>query len=247
VGDTTYCDYPPEAEALPKVGGLLDPNVEAILGLRPDVVILLRTNEDAQLQLKAMGIPTRVVEGATVEQVLQSIVDIGQTCGCAPRGIELSRRLRGRLHRVETAVGQRPKPTVLISVGRTLGQGGLKDVYVAGEDGYFSELIRLAGGRNACGERSISFPLVSQEGILQMAPDVIIELASDLERSGYAKADIVSEWRTLEHVPAVKSGRIHVFTEDYVTVPGPRFVDLLDHMALVLHPDLVLPPLESPQ
>lgn len=242
VGVTSYCDYPPAAEALPKVGGLLDPNIEAIVALRPDLVVLLNTHQNVEEQLRSMGIRSLLVGGATVDQVLASMVEIGEACGCGERARKLEGRLRRRMRRIEQAVAGRPRPKVLLSIGRTMGEGMIKDIYVAGEDGYFSELIRLAGGRNACDEKTIAFPLVTQEGILQMGPDIIIELAADLEKTTLSVEDIQREWRTLEHVPAVEHGHVAVCTEDYVTVPGPRFIELLEHMARVIHPEVVIPP-----
>lgn len=234
VGVTSFCDYPPEAAAKPKVGALLDPNIEAVLSLRPDLVILFRTHGAALTALQALQIPCLTVSGDTMEEVLASIQTIATAGGCSERGVELTASLRRRVD----AVARRPRPAtlprVLVSVGRSFGSGRLQDVYVAGEDGFFSELIRLAGGRNACPEKTIRFPLVSPEGIQEMNPDVIIELAADLDKLSLTAADVVREWSVVREVPAVRRGQVHVFTEDYVTVPGPRFVLLLEQMATVI-------------
>jgi iron complex transport system substrate-binding protein len=236
VGVTSYCDYPPEAATKPKVGALLDPNIEAVLSLRPDLVILFATHGAALSALQALELPCLTVSGDTMEQILTSIQTIATACGCAERGTELTAALRRRVD----AVARKPRsarlPRVLVSVGRSMGSGRLQEVYVAGEDGFFSELIRLAGGCNACPERTIRFPLVSPEGIQEMNPDVIIELAADLDRLSLTAADVVREWNVVREVSAVRQGRVHVFAEDYVTVPGPRFVLLLEQMAAVIAP-----------
>jgi iron complex transport system substrate-binding protein len=234
VGVTSYCDYPPEAATKPKVGALLDPNVEAVLALRPDLVILFASHGAALSALAVLEIPCLTVSGDTMEQILTSIQTIATACACPERGAALTTSLRRRID----AVASRPRPVVLprvlVSVGRSMGSGRLQDVYVAGEDGFFSELIRLAGGRNACPEQTIRFPMVSPEGIQEMNPDVIIELAADLDRLGLTAADVVREWSAVSEVPAVRRGQVHVFTEDYVTVPGPRFVLLLEQMAAAI-------------
>jgi iron complex transport system substrate-binding protein len=231
VGVTSFCDYPPDAATKPKVGALLDPNIEAVLALRPDLVVLLETHGAAVSALRALDVSCLTVPGDTMEDVLGSIQAIATACGCPERGAALSSTLRQRVAAVAGRPHPAPLPRVLVSVGRTMGSGHLQEVYVAGEDGFFSELIRLAGGRNACPEKTIRFPLVSPEGIQEMQPDVIIELAADLEKLGLTAADVRREWDVVREVPAVRHGQVHVFTEDYVTVPGPRFVLLLEQMA----------------
>jgi len=234
VGVTSFCDYPPEALSCAKVGGLLDPNIEAVMALRPDLVVLFESNTAVLTSLQALRIPVLTVQGDTMEQVLAAIGTIAERCGCHERGARRVRELRERIAAVAGAPRPTPPPRVLVSIGRTLGSGKLQDVYVAGEDGFFSELIRLSGGCNACPEKTIRFPLVSAEGIIEMRPDAIIELAADLERLALTPAGIVREWQVVRDLPAVRDGRVYVFTEDYVTVPGPRFVLLLEKMAAVM-------------
>ncbi len=231
---TSFCDYPPEALARPKVGGLLDPNIEAIAAARPDLVILFAHQQTVREALRVLGLDCLEVHGDTMEQILDSIQVIARACGVPERGEALAGALRERVDAVARQPRPPQPPRVLVSIGRTLGGGDLRDVYVAGEDGFFSELIRLAGGCNACPEKTIRFPMVSPEGILEMRPDVIVELAPDLERYSLTVSDVVREWDRVREVPAVRFGQVHVFAEDYVTVPGPRFVLLLEKMAAVI-------------
>ena len=241
VGVTSFCDYPPEAADRPHVGGLLDPNPEAILALEPDLVVLFDHHAVARRALETLGIPLLVVQGDTLEQVLEAMLRLAERGGCAERGLERVAALRRRIEAVAAMPAPQPPPRVLVSIGRTLGGGRLQEAYVAGNDGFFSELIRLAGGRNACPSSTIRFPLVSPEGILEMRPEVIIELAADLERLGLAAEDVLREWSSLSDVPAVAHGRVHVFTEDYVTVPGPRLVLLLEKMAAAVRQGAAAP------
>lgn len=242
VGVTSFCDYPPEAAERPHVGGLLDPNPEAIMALEPDLVVLFDHHTAARRALETLGIPLLVVQGDTLEQILGAMESLAERCGCGARGQERVGALRRRIEAIAARPAPQPAPRVLVSIGRTLGGGRLKEVYVAGDDGFFSELIRLAGGRNACPSSTIRFPLVSPEGILEMRPEVIIELAADLERLGIEAEDVRREWSSLGDVPAVVNGRVHVFTEDYVTVPGPRLVLLLEQMAAAIRQGAVAAP-----
>ena len=119
-----------------------------------------------------------------------------------------------------------------------MGSQGLTDVYIAGKDEFYSHLIKIAGGTNVYEDEKVKFPKISQEGLLSLNPDVIVDMAADLKESdNMTKRDVVAEWNKLDDLDAVKNDRVYVFTADYVTVPGPRFIRLLEHMARVIHPD----------
>ena len=235
-GVTRYCDYPPEAKAKPQVGGLLDPNYEAIVALEPDLAILLTIHDEADARLKNLGIHTLVVEHRTLEGILTSFRLIGEACG----GIEAAEALviecERRMERVRSNTAGLERPRVLISSARELGSGRLGTVYAAGKGQWYDNLIEVAGGTNVFEDSFAQFPAVSAEGLLRLDPDVVIEMAPDLAAAPYTREDIIAEWATLPGMTAVKTGRVYVLGGDYVPVPGPRFVQTLEDMAKVLHP-----------
>ena len=235
-GVTRYCDFPPEAKAKPQVGGLLDPNYEAIVALEPDLAILLTIHDEADARLKNLGIHTLVVEHRTLEGILTSFRLIGEACG----GIEAAEALviecERRMERVRSNTAGLERPRVLISSARELGSGRLGTVYAAGKGQWYDNLIEVAGGTNVFEDSFAQFPAVSAEGLLRLDPDVVIEMAPDLADASYTREDILAEWATLPGMTAVKTGRVYVLGGDYVPVPGPRFVQTLEDMAKVLHP-----------
>jgi iron complex transport system substrate-binding protein len=237
VGRTRYCDYPPEALQSTSIGGFYEPNYEAITQLEPDLVILLPDHERPAQRLAALGIPTLEVQNGTVEQILDAIRTVGDECGAPAEAAELVQSLRSRMERVERLTANLPRPAVLVSVGRNMGSGDLQDVYVAGAGSFFDELIRLAGGRNAY-SGDLKYPTVSQEGIIRMNPQVVIDIIPDLAQKNIGRDAVLAEWSTVPGVDAVDNDRVYVFGQDYVAVPGPRFVLILEQMARVLHPEV---------
>lgn len=241
VGVTRYCDYPEEAKGIAKVGGFMDPSFEAIVSLNPDLVILLTSHRDTQVGLQAMSLRTLSVPHTTVSDVHESIRMIGEACGVSENAEALLRKLRQRNQAVIKAVTGRHRPRTMVVINRDTGSGRLSGMFIAGKDGFFDELISLAGGENACTDFHVSFPQISAEGVLKLDPDVIIDLVSLLDPDTQDPKILKQQWDILNAVQAVRDGRVHVISGDHALRPGPRYIDFLEQLAVTLHPDIVLP------
>jgi iron complex transport system substrate-binding protein len=237
-GVTRYCDYPPEALSRPRVGGYLDPNYEAVLALQPDLVIILAEQAERISFFEELNLRCLVVDQSGVEGIQRSVLQIGRACGAGPLAEELAGKLRARIERVRARTAGLPRPGVMVTVGRNLTHDSLKDLYISGRDGYYDELIGMAGGVNVYRERTVAFPTVSAEGIRELDPAVIIDMIPDLDKSGADTAACRRAWDFASGVAAVDSGRVYVFGEDYVVRPGPRFILLLEDMARAIHPEV---------
>ena len=236
VGVTRYCDYPPEARGRPQTGGVHDPNFEAILALRPDLVVLAEGRSDNLQSFRKLGLPALAVEHRNVEGILESIQTIGRACGAEERAQAIVEDVRVRLDRVGQQTAGRPRPRVLLAVQRTLGTGRVEDVCIAGCDGHLGRIIELAWGQNAYGGVA-HFPVVSAEGILRMDPEVIVDLVPGLAGGGVDRKQLAADWDGLARLRAVRSGRVHVLDDDFAFKPGPRFVLLVEKLARLLHPE----------
>ncbi|MCF7855419.1 MAG: helical backbone metal receptor [Candidatus Pacebacteria bacterium] len=230
VGVTDFCDYPKAALEKPKVGGFYDANYEQIASLRPSLVVVLKEHEEARKHCRALGIDYLEVDNRSVAAILTSIRTIGERCGAEDEARDLVRTLRDRIEVVREQAANRGRINTLVCIGRAMGSGRIKDVYVAGKGTLYDELLSLAGGVNAYTGR-LEYPTVGAEGIVRMNPEVVIDLAADLDEKGLRPEDVRGEWRALPMIDAVHKNRIHILTGDYVTVPGPRFVLLLEDMA----------------
>jgi iron complex transport system substrate-binding protein len=235
VGVTRYCDFPPEALAKTEIGGYYDPNYEAIVALNPDLIIMLVEHEGPKQHLNKLGLATLVVDHRSVSGILNSIQTIGRACGVEEKAESIVADIRERINRIRQKTVGLPRSRVLISVGRNMGSGSLRDIYISGRDDFYDEMISLAGGINAY-EGNVAFPIVSGEGIIQMNPEVVIDMVPDLDRSDWDEAMVLEEWKAVSNVAAVKNGRVHVFGEGFVVIPGPRFILILEKIARALYP-----------
>jgi iron complex transport system substrate-binding protein len=237
VGVTRYCEYPPEAQSRAIVGGFVDPNYEAIVTLRPDLAVLLVIHDEARARLHTLDVPVLLVDHRTVQGILDSFETIGRRCNAQDAAGALVASCRARIAVVERKTAGLPRPRVLISSARELGVGRIESIYAAGRGQWYDELLRLAGGVNAYPDDGIAFPEISPEGILRMDPDVILELVPKLEGARYSAGDILTEWKSIPGLRAVREGRTHLLSGSHVSIPGPRFVDVLEDFARLLHPE----------
>ncbi|MBN1395189.1 MAG: ABC transporter substrate-binding protein [Pirellulales bacterium] len=237
VGVTRYCDYPPEVKEKARVGGFLDPNLEAIVVLKPDLVVLLEEQAELAAVLAKLELETLVVNHQTIDGVIDSFRTIGRRCGKGSQGRQLARRFEQRLRKIRAATDGLPRPRVLFVLDRAYHTGRLTDVYVAGADEYFDAIVELAGGRNACRVRTVRNPVLSAEGIMRLDPEVIVDLARTDALEKRDPRSISADWRSLSRVKAVRDGRLLVFDKAYAGVPGPRIIQLVEDLARELHPE----------
>ncbi|ABA57353.1 ABC transporter substrate-binding protein [Nitrosococcus oceani] len=237
VGVTRYCDYPPKALTKPKVGGYLDPHLEAIIALRPDLVITFPGHQTFTPRLEQLGISTLQVQHQKLKDILDSIRIIGMATGKEAEAKTLLASLKSRMEAIRTKTAHLPRPRVLVVMGHPVSP--LREIFVAGAADPYDEMIRIAGGINAYQGHLIRVPPLSAEGIMHLDPEVIIELIS--EQTAPQDLDdtaLLQDWARLSTVAAVKTGRIHFFADDFDTVPGPRFIRTLEKMARAIHPEL---------
>jgi iron complex transport system substrate-binding protein len=237
VGRTDYCKYPREALEKPSIGGYLNPNYERLVGLHPDLVILLEAAGPPMPGFHKLQLPALEVSHKDIEGIVQSIPRIGAVCGARPRAEAIVADIHHRLERVKEKTAGLPRPRVLVAIERTLGTGTLQDVYIAGHDGHIDRIVELAGGENAYQEDRARFPVVSREGIIKLDPGVIVDLVASVSGPPVDEARVRADWQTLPRVEAVRQGRVYLIADDFATVPGPRFVQFVEKLARLLHPE----------
>ncbi len=238
VGVTRYCQYPPEAQTRTKVGGYLDPSYEAIVALEPDLVVLRGEKAEYVDAFKALGLEVLAVRHQSVDDILAAIRTIGRACGVQDQADRLVADLRDRMQRLGAKTAGLRRPRVLLVVERTLGTGKIQGVYVAGGDGFLNATIELAGGQNACPTTSVGAPVVSADGIVQMDPEVIVDLMSNERLAGRSEHEVLADWRQLLDVAAVRAGRVYLVADEGILVPGPRFPRLAERLARLIHPEV---------
>jgi len=236
VGVTDFCDYPPEALTKSKVGGYYDLNYEAILALRPDLVVCLPEHHEHLEDLDRLDLSHLTVDHRRVSMILGSLTALGETCNVLDRSQILIQEIRRRMATVQNRVIDGQRPRILVCVGRNMGSATIDDVYIAGRGGFYDEMITLAGGVNAY-QDNLAFPMVTGEGLLRLQPEIIIDMVADLSEKGLTEAAVLEQWHSLADLQAVQDKRVFLFTEDFVVIPGPRFIQILEKMAAVIHPE----------
>jgi iron complex transport system substrate-binding protein len=238
VGVTQFCRYPPEAQKLPKVGGYHNPNYEALLALKPDLVVILVEHEKSLPALKDLGLRRLAVCHQNVEGILDSITTLGAAFGKQTEADRIVADIQGRIERAERKTTGRNRPRVMFAIRQNVGSGQLEGVTVAAASSFFNEVIAMAGGQNACGDLAAPFPVVSGEGILWINPEVIIDLVPPTPQTKLDQAKILGDWDRVADVEAVRSGHVYVLRDDFASIPGPRFILLVEKLARLLHPEI---------
>jgi len=238
VGVTRYCDYPPAATQKPQVGGYHNPNYEAVVALDPDLVVILAPGERQSSAFRTLGLPTLVVNHKSIAGILRSIAALGTACGAEDEAARIVADIEARLERVRQKTAGLARPRVLFAVDRTGGTGHIQDLYIAGRDRHLDKSITLAGGQNAYQQGTVHYPVISTEGLLKMNPEVIIDMTPDLVGEDVARQELLADWNELAQVDAVRRGRVYLLEDEFASVPGPRFILLVEKLASMIHPQV---------
>ena len=228
IGVTPYCDYPIAAKALPKVGGLFDANIEAILALKPTLVIAPREHQALRQGLSFSSAEVLTVKQETISEIKRSILEIGSKLGRSYEADTLVRNIETRIAKVKRKAVPRKLPRVLVVIG---GHRNLDSFYAAGKETFYNELIELAGGINAYSGR-LEFPILSAEGVVSLNPDIILDLVADVNPD--APVDVESlkvAWQSLPNLKAVAEKQVYLFTDEFMINPGPRIPLILEKFA----------------
>ena len=231
IGVTKFCKYPPEATKKAQVGGFFDPNYEAMVALKPDLVILLPEQEQAKKYLENLGIATLTVHNRLIGEILDTITVIGKTCGKESEAAEMVSGIRSRMETVKKKTESLKRKKILVSVGRTAGS--VEQIVIAGQNTFYDELITLAGGINVYHGYPVPYPEVSGEGMLRLDPDIILDIQPSLAAMGLSEKDARRDWDKIPELRAVKTGNVYILSADYTAVPGPRFIRTLEEMARI--------------
>jgi len=227
VGRTTYCDFPAEAKAVAAVGDTLQPSLERIISLQPQVV-LISTSSQLEVftkQLQNQNIAVFVTDPRDLDGVFRSIEQIGLIVGHTQQAEQLIQNLRDRTRAVEEAVKGRPPVRVFYQLSA-------EPLYTAGHDAFVTDLMRRAGAMSVTADVPGAWPKYSNESALAAQPEAII-----LPTGGSMGAANSTVTEALAKSSAALQGRVYKISDDHLTRPGPRSVDGLEAMARALHPE----------
>ena len=230
-----YCKYPPRIAGLPRIGGLRDPDLEAILALQPDLLMVRGRTAAVERLCRDNGIRVYHDPTETLADIERAVLEIGDLLGLGDRAADVISRMRSELSSIRRSVAALPRPRVLFT-NRNPGQ--LAAIYTVAKGSYLDELISLAGGENIFGDQDTPYPLIGLEEILVRRPEVIIESLFGQGGGPGMRSAVAAQWRAVGRIPAVETGRVHVLTADYATVPSPRVVRMASDLVKIIHPEI---------
>ena len=222
-GVTTFCDYPPEAKAKPKVGSSIQ-NLEAIIGLKPDLVLAVKSEivrPDVLAKLEQLKIPMFILAPKTIEDILGHISTVGSLVGHERAARAVAQGLRDRLSVLRNRMGA-VRPVRVFYVVNT------DPLISVGSGSFIHQMLELAGGDNIVGQTAIPYPKVSLEEVLRRDPEVLLFPVGASEGIPEAEQQRWRKWTTLS---AVAHNRMHQVKAELVNRPGPRVVDGIEALA----------------
>jgi len=229
VGVSIHCNFPEKAKSKPRVGSYISLDFEKITSLNPDLIIATGAGNTRDMvdRLGKLGFPSYVIYPKNFDDILKSILHIGQVVNREKEARTTTEEMRKRSQRVIELTKGLPRPRVFIEIGDT-------PIVTVGKGSFADDLIRLAGGENIAGKEKEVYPRFGMEEILKRSPEVIV-ISSMNPKGDYQK--ILREWNQWKTIPAVKNGRIHLIDSDLLDRPSLRIVDGLEELARVLHPE----------
>jgi iron complex transport system substrate-binding protein len=227
VGITDYCDYPPDALGLPRVGGYANPSVESVLALRPDLVVASPGpgNREAVRAMERAGLRVAVFESETLEETLATIRAVARAAGAEARGEAIVRRTRERIDAVSGRVAALPRV-------RTLFCLQIDPIIAAGGGTLPAQILEAAGGENVVA--AARYPRLGIESVIALGPEVIVQSRMDVPEDG-ARDAAVDYWTRWPDLPAVRTGRVRMLPGSAALRPGPRVADAVEEIAEILH------------
>ena len=228
VAVTQFCDYPPEAQSKPRIGGSR-PGIESIVALKPDLVLAPRDfiGADVLEKLDQLKITTYILDAKTIEDILSHVQTLGRMVDRQQAADEVAASIRRRIRDVKTRTQHLLRPRLLY----VLNSDPLMTV---GPGSFIHQLIELAGGTNVGVGAHMAYPRLSLEEVLRQDPEIIIFPVGEMEGIPEAEQQLWKRWSSLS---AVKHKRLYRISSVLLDRPGPRIVEGLEALAKSIHPE----------
>ncbi|KQC13130.1 MAG: hypothetical protein APR63_01170 [Desulfuromonas sp. SDB] len=221
VGVDDFSRYPSPAELIPRVGGVINPNLEKIISLQPDIVFLSGNSQKIKEFCNDHSIQCIGYEFTDLKSVFYSIQDMGKLMDAQSQADTLLNLLKASFDSIQLSSISRDI-TVLTVIPY---QQDLTKFMTTSGNSFIGEIIELAGGENVIGNQAVIFPEISQEAVLLSDPQLILILASPLSPDSADSADLVKQWIDLyPQSTATKNNQIYILSDDYLLIPGPRII-----------------------
>ena len=229
VGIASFSDYPPEAsKEKPRVGGIINVDVEKIYLLKPDL-LLSPPGVMAGEKLSRLGVRCEFVPNKTLDDIASSFSIIGRLVDRADGGRSLENKSRASIDEARRRVRSDEPVRVLVVIGYT-------PLWVAGGYGFLNELVEAAGGQNVAARVDKDFYAIDMESVIAARPQVIVDLTLEdvTEEKRWQRSNAF--WSRFRSGRVLKDARVVFVKSDLLTIPGPRLIEGLAALEKLLHP-----------
>lgn len=231
IGATDYCSVPQTAQQVTRIGGYQDPNVEVIVHLQPDLVLALPEHKSIVETLAKLGIASLTLANTNI----RDIEDTMQVLGVRLDKVAAAQAWASKIAAIKATIkAPSERMRVLLVLSHEAKQQTINQVYVAGPASFLNELLVMAGGENAISLRQPVYPKLSQEALLQMAPDRVINLVPQADLAPELRQNQMRAWLNLPHFSAARPEAILFLHHEAVLQAGPRFYEILAEMQKLL-------------
>ena len=229
-----YASYPAEVAGLPKICGMVDVDFEQLLILEPDYVVMLDSQASLLPKFADLAVPTLSVTHDTVEGIINSFSEIAKVCGNEERSALIVTEITSHIDEIKKLIAEKEKPRVLVCIHHSTDVSEPEQIVVCGSAGYHRELIEIAGGVNAY-QGPVAFPKLSRENLININPDIIIDLVNSKVSEGRSRESLIKLWDIYDELDAVQNKKIVIADGEEHFLPGPRFLSTLDTFVEGIH------------
>lgn len=238
VGDTNYCDYPPDAQKKPKVGGVVDPNMEEIAALHPDLVLVTKNGNRLETvrALESLRIPAySTALPGKVGEIIVSTEKLAEVLNVPAAGKTVADDMQNKLAALQAKLNGLAPRRVLFVVWT-------EPLISVGKQTFIADALAKAGAVSVV-DSSQDWPQISLEEVVHLQPDYLVFAPShtDVPQHDFESLANLPGWRILN---AVREHHFAVIS-DAVVRPAPRIVSAIEELARQLHPEAFLAPAEK--
>jgi iron complex transport system substrate-binding protein len=229
VGNTEYCLFPKETLTVPKVGGYFSPSIEKILALNPSIVLMQKNNHKLQRQLNRLNINTKMIQIDTLDTIRASIIELGKLFQQEENAHRIVEDINTSLEAIKNILNNKK---ILIVFGHNTSLS--KNIFVAGQNLYFDQIITHSGNQNALQSKRKGQPILNMENIIASNPDIVILLAYSLKEKGLTREQLINPWLKLP-INASKTNSVYIENKIYAGIPSDRIALFLKDFKAILN------------
>ena len=233
VGVTDFCRI--KDKNIARIGGTLNPNLEKIISLKPDLIIC-PDFKHLMSHLSNLNIEILNVKNETIEEIIESIQKIGEKLNIQKLSGNIVKEFRNRISYYSRLTETAEKVRVLFVVSKDIT--GLKNIYAAGKNTFINEMIELCGGINIIEERNIRYPKITLEEIINKDPQIIFDTSLGID---IPEEQIIlnrRSWERISTISAVKDGKVIYLNDHSITIPGTNITESIKKLGKHIHPEI---------